>query len=72
MRTATFANVIKFFENRVFSLFSIPKYLQSDNGAQFKSKIFNDLMEKYGIVHVFSPKHSLTYPNESIELCWLR
>lgn len=57
MRDATAANACKFLEQRVFAVFSVPESLVSDNGKQFTSKSFSDLMNKYGIRHTYTPKH---------------
>lgn len=52
MRAATAINVAKFLEKRLFHVFGVPEYIHSDNGRQFLSEIFRELMAKYGITHI--------------------
>lgn len=48
---ATAANVVDCLKNDVFSLFSVPQIIHSDNGVQFTAKEFQSLMKEYGISH---------------------
>lgn len=57
LRTATAKKFVDFLENYVFSLFSVPEIILSDNGKQFESNIFQNLMEKCGIPQIFPPKY---------------
>lgn len=54
---ATADKVISFLENNVFNCFGVPQFLHSDNGQQFKSKLFLSFLEKYGIIHVLTGTH---------------
>jgi hypothetical protein len=42
--------MIKFLEKEVFLRFSILEKIIYDNVVQFKSKVYNELLEKYAIV----------------------
>lgn len=44
-----------FMENMVFLLFGVPEIVLSDNGAQFISKEFRSLLEKYGVNQWLTP-----------------
>lgn len=57
MRDANSKNVCKFLERRIFSVFSVPEIILSDNGKQFTSKLFGELMVKYGVQHKFTAKY---------------
>lgn len=60
------SGTIKFLEEKVFRTNGCPKKIISDNGVQFKSKLFTDMIKKYGIVHQFTPKnHPQANPVES-------
>lgn len=52
MRAATAVNVAKFLEKHVFHVFGIPEFVHSDNGKQFTSVLFKDLLDKYGVRHI--------------------
>jgi hypothetical protein len=41
--------MVKFLEKVVFLRFLVLKKILSDNGVQFKSKVYNELLEKYAI-----------------------
>ena len=43
--------VVKFLKNNIFSRFGTPRAIISDEGTHFANKIFDSLMEKYGIKH---------------------
>lgn len=58
MPDATASRVSNFLEEKVFKVFSVPESIMSDNGRQFISKIFKDLLNKYGVRHVLTPKYS--------------
>lgn len=49
MRTASAENTAKFLENEVFLRYGVPERITSDQGCQFRSKIFADLCDKCGI-----------------------
>lgn len=48
-KRATAESLVEFLKNEVFLKFSPPKYLIIDNGKQYKSKLFNELMKELGI-----------------------
>jgi len=52
MRQAIAAEVIKFLETKIFHQYGVPEFIHSDNGKQFVSQIFGELMTRYGIRHV--------------------
>lgn len=60
MREATTANVVTFLANEIFHKFGVPEVIHSDNGAQFTSRSFQDMVQAYGITHmktaVYSPQ----------------
>lgn len=43
--------VIKMFKNNIFPRFSVPILVISDKGSHFISKIFEKLLQKYGVRH---------------------
>lgn len=52
MRDATAANVVKFLTEEIFHKFDVPETVHSDNGKQFVSKQFTQLLENYGVKHL--------------------
>jgi len=52
MRHAVAAEVIKFLETKIFHQFGVPEFVNSDNGKQFVSQIFGELMTLYSNRHV--------------------
>ena len=53
--------VIKLFKNIIFPRFGTPRLVISDGGSHFISKIFNKLLNKYGVKHrVETPYHPQT------------
>ncbi|XP_070853711.1 uncharacterized protein [Drosophila suzukii] len=71
MRHAVAAEVIKFLETKIFHQFGVPEFVNSDNGKQFVSQIFGELMTPYGIRHQQLPLISETGIPNRIE-CALR
>jgi hypothetical protein len=53
LRTITAKAIVKCMEKGIFLVHGIPKYIFCDNGAQFTSKDFRDLVVKYNIPHLF-------------------
>ncbi|XP_062103691.1 uncharacterized protein LOC133814788 [Humulus lupulus] len=53
--------VVKFLKKNIFSRFGTPRAIISDEGTRFFNKIFDSLMEKYGIKH----KMALRYHPQS-------
>jgi len=47
LRSATATKICEHIENEVFLLFGVPQILLTDNGGQFKSKLFVKLCENY-------------------------
>lgn len=58
MKNATRKNVIKFLQENVFELFSVPEFIFSDNGAQFISKAFTEFLKENGVSHIRTPKYT--------------
>lgn len=52
---ATAAKLIQFLEEEVFYRFDTPEVIITDNGPQFKSKVFRTFLEKYRIRHHTTP-----------------
>lgn len=55
LKSATTVSVIDFLEKRIFSIFGIPEIIYTDNGVQFKSKMFKEFLEINGITHFTTP-----------------
>lgn len=55
---ASSKKIVEFLEDNVFKMFSVPEYVFSDNGRQFESRIFKDLLQKYSIKHLITPIYS--------------
>lgn len=58
MREATTNNVIDFLVQEIFYKFGIPEIIHSDNGAQFISKNFENLLKTYKIQHIRTAVYS--------------
>lgn len=56
-RQATADSLVPFVENMIFQLFGVPEVVLTDNGTQFLSKIFQDLLQKYNITHWKTPNY---------------
>lgn len=52
MKEATAGNVVKFLVKEIFHKFGVPEIIHSDNGAQFISKTFTEMIEVYKITHM--------------------
>lgn len=53
--------VIKLFKNNIFPRFGVPRLVISNNGLYFISRIFDNLLNKYGVKHrVTTPYHPQT------------
>lgn len=53
--------VIKMFKNNIFPRFSVPRLVISDRGSHFISRIFEELLQKYGVRHrIATPYHPQT------------
>jgi len=53
IRVATASKVVSLLEKEVFFRFGFPKFIISDNGSQFTSKIMKAFCKKYNIDHRF-------------------
>ena len=53
IRTATARKIVELTENEVFLSHGIPKTMIVDNGSQFKSKDFKELMKEYKVQNLF-------------------
>lgn len=64
MPSANSANLIKFHEEQVFSVFGMPESFISDNGSVYTSKLFTDYLKALGVKHkllaVYNPKANNT------------
>lgn len=58
MKEATASNVVKFLVHEIFHKFGVPEIIHSDNGAQFVSKIFTDMIQAYRITHMKTAYYS--------------
>lgn len=58
VKNGTVESVVKFMEEELFHCFGVPETVVSDNGVQFKSKMFNDLLKKYNVKHVYTAFYS--------------
>lgn len=58
MREATASNVIRFLVEEIFRKFGVPETVHSDNGAQFNSKQFKDMIKVYQINHLQTAPYS--------------
>ena len=58
MIMANSRNVVKFLIGEVFHKFGVPETILSDNGKQFTSQNFAEMMKNYGIKHLKTPVHA--------------
>lgn len=58
LKRATAPNIVQILENQVFLIHGIPQTTIMDNGPQFQSLEFQNLLSKYNVPHVFfAPKY---------------
>jgi len=57
-RDAAASSMCDYLEKEIFLLFSVPEILFSDNGRQFQSHLFVNMLNRYGIQHIKTPFHS--------------
>lgn len=50
--TATSKNIISYLRSEVFLLFGVPETIVSDNGPQFKCKVFSEFLSSFNIRHI--------------------
>lgn len=53
MKRATATEICDYVEKNIFLTFGVPQILVMDNGTQFTSKRFKDLLSKYSITHTW-------------------
>jgi hypothetical protein len=58
MREASAALLVEFLIHEVFFKFGVPEVIHSDNGKQFASKMFEEMVTDFGIKHVKTPVYS--------------
>ncbi|XP_059226675.1 uncharacterized protein K02A2.6-like, partial [Stomoxys calcitrans] len=58
IRKFTAGEIYEFLETQIFNTFGVPEFVVTDNGSQFKSILFSNLMSKYGIKHIFTAVYS--------------
>lgn len=56
-RQATAESLVAFVEGMVFQLFGVPEVVLTDNGTQFVSKLFQELLSKFGVTHWKTPSY---------------
>lgn len=56
-RQATASSLVNFLEQSIFLLFGVPQTILTDNGSQFTSNLFKNLMEHYGVTHWLTPSY---------------
>lgn len=58
IRKASAKEIIAFMESQIFLVFGTPETIYSDNGVQYRSKEFSELLKKYGVRHITSATHT--------------
>ena len=53
MQKATTKGIIKFIENNIFLNYGVPQIFACDNGSQFTSKEFKELLDNYGVQKIW-------------------
>jgi transposase InsO family protein len=67
MRAAKSRSLVEFMESQVFLQKGVPEKIISDNGKQFVSKLFKDLLTQYEIDHLLNPAyHPQVNPAERV------
>lgn len=67
MRSADSSNTCKLLEENIFLNFGVPRVIVSDNGKQFTSNLFKDLLNNYGVKHWFNAVyHPQNNPTERV------
>lgn len=56
-REAKAGPLVEFVENMIFRLFGVPEIILTDNGSQFISKIFKELLQSYNVNHWLTPAY---------------
>lgn len=64
LRAAKCEAMVKYIEECIFNTFGVPEYVHSDNGQQFRSKVFERFLGEYGVKHirtaVYSPQANVS------------
>jgi len=58
VRHGVATEVIIFLETNIFDQCGVPEFIHLDNGKQFVSQIFGELMTSYGIRHIMTGLYS--------------
>lgn len=58
MTKASTKLVNKFLTDEIFHKFGVPEFLHSDNGKQFTSEAFQELLKLYGVKHIRTAIHA--------------
>lgn len=67
LRQATSSAVVREIEEKIFLLFGVPRVLICDNGAQYRSRVFRNLLESYHVTLKYTPfYHARANPAERI------
>ncbi|KAG5894282.1 hypothetical protein JTB14_007427 [Gonioctena quinquepunctata] len=67
LRNSTAKLVCTAVEDHLFLMFGPPKFLLSDNGSQFRSKEFNNLLANYAVKQIFTANyHAQANPTERV------
>lgn len=67
MRSADAKNTCKLLEENIFLTFGVPRVIVSDNGKQFTSNLFKDLLNNYGVKHWYNAVyHPQNNPSERV------
>uniref|UniRef100_A0A1Y1L0V4 RNA-directed DNA polymerase n=1 Tax=Photinus pyralis TaxID=7054 RepID=A0A1Y1L0V4_PHOPY len=67
LRKATANSISKLIEDNVFLLFGVPSSIIVDNGVQFRSNIFTNLMKQYNVkIRFTSYYHAQANPSERV------
>lgn len=56
-REAKASSLVDFVKNMIFLLFGVPEVILTDNGTQFTSKIFRNLLAEYNVTHWLTPSY---------------
>lgn len=58
IRRADASTIVLFLETNVFHMFGTPETILTDNGAQYDSRMFANLLRRYGITHTLTAIYS--------------